>query len=213
MPRAILTPAQQEAARQGRREQQSQKAAQAAATVEALLADAGRPLPSYALSHAAKARKGNTRSLIALKCLDSPHIARSRQGRSDVQVLPTQGMRANLWLQGPFGHTSAEREGARDSTLPPRRAGYFSPDGAFRGLFVAHRSAFIDARGMVAVLMARGVSVQTCGRGGRPRHDSDGGACRTIVGARRVRGRAYTGAGRFPPISKTVRAACDQGTY
>ena len=70
MPRAILTPAQQEAARQGRREQQSQKAAQAAATVEALLADAGRPLPSYALSHAAKARKGNTRSLIALKCLD-----------------------------------------------------------------------------------------------------------------------------------------------
>jgi hypothetical protein len=70
MPRAILTPAQQEAARQGRREQQSQKAAQAAATVEALLADAGGPLPAYALSHAAKARKGNTRSLIALKCLD-----------------------------------------------------------------------------------------------------------------------------------------------
>ena len=136
MPKAILTPAQQEAARQGRRERQAQKAAQAAATVEALLADAGGPLPAYALSHAAKARKGNTRSLIALKCLDSPHIARSRQGRSDVQILPSQRIRANLWLQGPFGHTSAEREGARDSTLPPRRAGYFSPDGAFRGLFV-----------------------------------------------------------------------------
>jgi len=43
---------------------------QVAATVEALLADAGVPLPAYALAHAAKARKGNTRSLIALKCLD-----------------------------------------------------------------------------------------------------------------------------------------------
>jgi hypothetical protein len=69
MPKAILTPAHQMAARQGRRERQSQKAAQAATTVEALLADAG-PLPAYAQAHADKARTGNTRSLIALKCLD-----------------------------------------------------------------------------------------------------------------------------------------------
>jgi hypothetical protein len=66
---AILTPAHQEAARQGRRLRQSQKAAQAAATIDALLAEAG-PLPSYAQAHAAKARTGNQRSLIALKCLD-----------------------------------------------------------------------------------------------------------------------------------------------
>jgi len=70
MPNAGLTPAHQLAARQGRREQQSQKAAQAAATVDALLADAGGPIPAYALAHAAKAHTGNTRSLIALKCLD-----------------------------------------------------------------------------------------------------------------------------------------------
>jgi hypothetical protein len=70
MQKAVLTPAHQEAARQGRRERQSQKAAQAAATVDALLADAGGPLPAYAQAHAAKARTGNTRSLIALKCLD-----------------------------------------------------------------------------------------------------------------------------------------------
>jgi hypothetical protein len=70
MQKAILTPAHQEAARHGRRVRQSQKAAQAAATVDALLADAGGPIPSYALAHAAKARTGNTRSLIALKCLD-----------------------------------------------------------------------------------------------------------------------------------------------
>src|SRR5581483_4837330 len=70
MPKATLTPAHQLAAREGRRERQSQKAAQAAATVDALLADAAGPLPAYAHAHAAKARKGNTRSLIALKCLD-----------------------------------------------------------------------------------------------------------------------------------------------
>jgi hypothetical protein len=70
MPKAILTAAHQQAARQGRRERQSQKAAQAAATVDALLTDARGPLPAYAQAHAAKARQGNTRSLIALKCLD-----------------------------------------------------------------------------------------------------------------------------------------------
>jgi hypothetical protein len=69
MRNATITPAHQEAARQGRRERQAQKAAQAAATIDALLAEAG-PLPSYALAHAGKARTGNQRSLIALKCLD-----------------------------------------------------------------------------------------------------------------------------------------------
>ena len=69
MPDAIFTPAQQEAARQGRRDRQSQKASQAAAAVDALLAGT-RPIPAYAQAHALKARKGSTRSLIALKCLD-----------------------------------------------------------------------------------------------------------------------------------------------
>jgi hypothetical protein len=69
MRNASLTTAHQEAARHGRRVRQSQKAAQAAATVDTLLADAGQ-LPAYAVAHAAKARTGNTRSLIALKCLD-----------------------------------------------------------------------------------------------------------------------------------------------
>jgi hypothetical protein len=70
MSQTILTSAQQEAGRQSRRDRQDQKAAQAAATVKALLADAGGLLPAYARAHAAKASKGNTRSLIALKCLD-----------------------------------------------------------------------------------------------------------------------------------------------
>jgi hypothetical protein len=70
MPNATFTPEHHEAALQGRRDRESQKAAQAAATVDALLADAGGPVPAYAQAHAAKARTGNTRSLIALKCLD-----------------------------------------------------------------------------------------------------------------------------------------------
>jgi hypothetical protein len=68
MPKATFTPAHQEAARQGRQDRRTERAAQAAASVDALLADASGPIPAYA--HAAKARKGNTRSLIALKCLD-----------------------------------------------------------------------------------------------------------------------------------------------
>jgi hypothetical protein len=70
MPKAAFTPAQQEAARQGRLQRQSEKAARAAAMVDALLAEAAGPIPAYAQAHAAKAQKGNTRSLIALKCLD-----------------------------------------------------------------------------------------------------------------------------------------------
>jgi hypothetical protein len=69
MPNAGFIPGHHPAALQGRRERRSQKAAQAAATVDALLADAG-PIPAYGVAHAAKARTGNTRSLIALKCLD-----------------------------------------------------------------------------------------------------------------------------------------------
>jgi hypothetical protein len=70
MPKATFTPEQQKAALQGRRERLSQKTKQAAATVDALLADAGGPVPAYALAHAAKARTGSSRSMIALKCLD-----------------------------------------------------------------------------------------------------------------------------------------------
>jgi hypothetical protein len=70
MPKAIFTPAQQLAARQGRQDRRTELAAQAAATVDALLADAGGAIPAYAQAHAAKARKGRTASMIALKCLD-----------------------------------------------------------------------------------------------------------------------------------------------
>jgi hypothetical protein len=92
MPKAILTPAHQLAARQGRRERQSQKAAQAAATVDALLADAG-PLPAYALAHAAKARTGNTRSLIALKCLDCCCWEKTEVGACPVTTCPLHPLR------------------------------------------------------------------------------------------------------------------------
>jgi hypothetical protein len=61
---------QREKALQTRVARRDQKQAEAAATVDALLADAGGKVPSYALAHAAKAREGKVGSLIALKCLD-----------------------------------------------------------------------------------------------------------------------------------------------
>jgi hypothetical protein len=64
------TQEQRQKAQQTRHDRQARKAAQAAATVAALLADAGGPVPAYAQAHAARAKKGNVRALIALKCLD-----------------------------------------------------------------------------------------------------------------------------------------------
>ena len=45
-------------------------AEEASATVDQLCFEAVRPLPSWALAHAAKARAGKLRSLVALKCGD-----------------------------------------------------------------------------------------------------------------------------------------------
>jgi hypothetical protein len=73
MPRPALTPRtpeQRAADLITRKSGATHRAAQAAATVDALLADADGPLPAYAMAHIARARKGNLRSLIALKCLD-----------------------------------------------------------------------------------------------------------------------------------------------
>ena len=61
---------EREKARQTRAARREQKQAEAAATVDALLADAGGKLPTYAQAHAVKARQGKVGSLIALKCLD-----------------------------------------------------------------------------------------------------------------------------------------------
>ena len=93
MPNAGFIPGHHPAALQGRRERRSQKAAQAAATVDALLAEAGRPLPAYALAHAAKARKGNTRSLIALKCLDCCCWEKSEVAACPVTTCPLHPLR------------------------------------------------------------------------------------------------------------------------
>jgi hypothetical protein len=73
MPRTALTPRtpeQRAADLATRKNGAAAKAAQAAATVDALLADTDGPLPSYALAHVARARRGNVRALVALKCLD-----------------------------------------------------------------------------------------------------------------------------------------------
>jgi hypothetical protein len=93
MPRATFTPAQQEAACQGRQRRQSEKAARAAAMVESLLAGAGGPIPAYAQAHAAKAREGNTRSMIALKCLDCSGWDKGEVAACPVKTCPLHPLR------------------------------------------------------------------------------------------------------------------------
>jgi hypothetical protein len=87
------TPKQREKARQTRHDRHAQKVAQAAATVEALLADAGGPLPSYAQAHAARAKKGNVRSLVALKCLDCCCWQRAEVAACPVTTCPLYPLR------------------------------------------------------------------------------------------------------------------------
>jgi hypothetical protein len=93
MAKAIFTPAQQLAARQGRQQRQSEKAARAAAMIDVLLADAGGSIPAYAQAHAAKARKGNTRNMIALKCLDCCCWEKSEVAACPVTSCPLHPLR------------------------------------------------------------------------------------------------------------------------
>jgi hypothetical protein len=93
MTKSILTPAQRAAAHQGRHERRNRRVAQAAASVDALLADAGGPLPAYAQAHAAKAREGKMRSLIALKCLDCCCWEKSEVAACPVTSCPLYALR------------------------------------------------------------------------------------------------------------------------
>jgi len=70
MPGRIFTDDERESAQHNRREARRRLAGDAAATVDQLCAEAARPLPAWALAHAAKARAGKLRSLVALKCGD-----------------------------------------------------------------------------------------------------------------------------------------------
>jgi hypothetical protein len=70
MAERVFTDDERESAQQNRRESRRRLAEEASAAVDQLCAEAARPLPAWALAHAAKARGGKLLSLIALKCGD-----------------------------------------------------------------------------------------------------------------------------------------------
>jgi hypothetical protein len=70
MPTRIFTDDERESAQHNRREARRRLEEEASATVDLLCAESAHPLPAWALAHAAKARAGKLRSLVALKCGD-----------------------------------------------------------------------------------------------------------------------------------------------
>jgi hypothetical protein len=88
-----ITPEQQAAAQTGRQDARRKRAEAALRTVDALLADAGGPVPDWAQRHAAKARKGNLRSLVALKCGDCSCWRRTEIAACPVTTCPLYPVR------------------------------------------------------------------------------------------------------------------------
>jgi hypothetical protein len=64
MPGRIFSDDERECAQHYRREARRRLVEEASATVDHLCAEAARPLPAWALAHAAKARTGKMRSLV-----------------------------------------------------------------------------------------------------------------------------------------------------
>jgi hypothetical protein len=83
---------QRKKALQTRGERRDQKRAEAAATVEALLADAG-AVPGYAMAHAAKARQGKATNLVALKCLECSGWQKTEVAACPVRTCPLYPLR------------------------------------------------------------------------------------------------------------------------
>jgi hypothetical protein len=97
MPLRQATAAERESARERRQEKRRQekrrrRMEQVSATVDALLAESG-PLPSWALAHAGKARKGRILSLVVLKCGDCCAWERSEITHCEVTACPLHPVR------------------------------------------------------------------------------------------------------------------------
>jgi hypothetical protein len=92
MPGTTLTNEARQASQQAQREGRKRLAEQAAAAADALLADTD-PVPEWAHRHAAKARKGNLRSLVALKCADCSGFERSEITHCPVTSCPLHPLR------------------------------------------------------------------------------------------------------------------------
>lgn len=105
MPRGQFTPEQRQRAAESRREgaadRKRAKLAACEATVEALRRDTPRPLPAWVQGMADRAKMGNVRALIGLKCADCSGFQREEIRLCPVVACPLHPLR-------PFG----QRDGA-----------------------------------------------------------------------------------------------------
>ena len=93
MPGRIFSDDERECAQHYRREARRRLVEEASATVDHLCAEAARPLPAWALAHAAKARAGKLRSLVALKCGDCTNWQKTEIAGCTVTSCPLHPVR------------------------------------------------------------------------------------------------------------------------
>jgi hypothetical protein len=93
MPGRIFSDDEREFAQHFRREARRRLAGEAVATVDQLCDEAACPLPAWALAHAAKARMGKLRSLVALKCGDCSGWQKSEIAGCTVTSCPLHPLR------------------------------------------------------------------------------------------------------------------------
>jgi hypothetical protein len=93
MSERAFTAAERELSARKIREARQRKAEEAAEVVDRLVAEDGAVMPSWAKAHATKARKGNVRSLVALKCGECSAWSRAEIACCSVRSCPLHSIR------------------------------------------------------------------------------------------------------------------------
>jgi hypothetical protein len=88
-----LTAEERQAGNLARKGNRRRRAEEAAASVDALLADADGPVPQLAQQVAARARKGNLKALVQLKCWECSCWQRTEIAHCPVTTCPLHAVR------------------------------------------------------------------------------------------------------------------------
>jgi hypothetical protein len=89
----VLTPEERRAGQQARQENRRRRAEEAAKSVDALLADDDGRVPQLAQQVAARARKGNLKALVQLKCWECSCWQRTEIAHCPVTTCPLHAVR------------------------------------------------------------------------------------------------------------------------
>lgn len=96
MSERLLTSEARQAGQAALREARRRLADEASASVAALIADTD-PLPSWALALARRAKKGNLRALVGLKCADCSGFERHEIRSCAIRSCPLHALRPYRW--------------------------------------------------------------------------------------------------------------------